>query len=177
MYKIYSLYNSKEVGIFINLRNLEVSYYQELLPLSKYLEKYREYDKLIIINVIPIDNISNDILSINKENIEYVEKIFSIINNYKNLNIKVCSTSIRILNALNNFFIHNNCGYYISNDLNYPSCKFYIFPENKYNTIRIDNEINNNNNLVFIFADESYYNQIKNDFNDTSNIYLIKKTL
>lgn len=180
MYKIYSFNSDDEQGIFINLRNLEVNNYGELLCLDKYLDKYSNYNKLILINVIPIDNTSSDIVNINKENMEYIEKIYNIISNHKNINIKFCSTSIRILNALNNYFIHNNCGYYVSDDLNYPDSKFYIFPEKKYNIEKIINEIKNNN-LVYIFVKDDCFYQIKqeiiNEINDKSSIYLIKKTL
>ena len=128
MYDIFSL-TDDVTGIFIDLKNLQLNNNGELLFLDEYLEKYND-SNFLIINVIPIDNISNNIVDINKENSDYVENIFNIVSKYSSLTIYFCSTSTRILDALKNMFIHKNCGYYISEDLNYPDSDFYIIQKN-----------------------------------------------
>lgn len=179
MYRIYSIKEDTVAGIFINLKNLEVNYYNEVLPLDKYLKKY-DVNNNIIINVIPISNISTDISNITKENTEYINMIYKIINSFNNPNIKFCSTSIRIYNLLIEKFFHNNCGYYISDDLNYPNCSFYIFPQEKFDIKKIYHEIKKDKK-VFIFIDNEKHMEIKNkiisNINNYDNIYLIEKTL
>lgn len=178
MYKIFSLDTDEEKGIFINLKNLEVNYYGELVNIDKYLTTYINYNKLIIINVIPIETVNKDIINIQKENSNYIEKVYSIIKKYPFLNIKLCSTSTRILDYLEKFFSYDNCGYYISKDLNYYNSKFYIFPEEKYNIKNIETEINNNK-LVFIITNDdidfSIKKELVNNFNNCNDIYIIKK--
>lgn len=179
MYKIYSVNNNEEVGIFLTLKKLSINYYGELLFLDKYLDKIIDYNKLVLINVLPIDNISSNIVDINKENIEYINKIHSIAKKYKNININYCSTSTRILNSLQQVFIHNNCGYYVSNDLNYPDNRFYIFPEEKTTYKNLKKEIDNNKKIFIVTSDDTYSsvrNDIMNNYNNYDNIFLIKKT-
>ena len=179
MYKIYSV-NNEEKGIFINLKKLQVNNYGELLFLNEYLEKYSNYNNLILINVIPIDNISNNIIDITKENNDYVEKIYSMIKNYNNINICFSSSNVRILNKQKKKFINNNCGYYLTDDLNYPDCTFYVLLEKKYNRKKIDLEIKNNHKIFIITTDDTIpqlENEIKKDFDNYNNIFLIKKTL
>lgn len=171
MYDIYSL-SDNIIGKFVKLKNLEVNYNGELLFLDKYLDKYNNNNNLLLLNVIPIDNISTNIVDINKENEEYVEKIYELVNNYSN--IKFCSTSTRILNVLKSKFIHSNCGYYLSDDLNCPDSNFYIVSDKKYYSSKISNK------ELFIITDENNYKElkefIKNNFINYNNIYIIKKT-
>ena len=145
MYDIFSL-TDDVTGIFIDLKNLQLNNNGELLFLDEYLEKYND-SNFLIINVIPIDNISNNIVDINKENSDYVENIFNIVSKYSSLTIYFCSTSTRILDTLKNVFIHKNCGYYISEDLNYPDSDFYI--------------IQKNSEPLFIITQNNIYSTIK----------------
>ena len=178
MYKVYSIKDSSFKGIFINLKNLEINYYNEILSLNKYLDKYNNEDNFII-NIIPISNISNNILNITKENIEYINTIYKIISKFDEKNIKFCSSSIRIYNLLTNKFFHKNCGYYVSDDLNYPDSSFYIFPQEKFNIEKIQEELKKDKTIL-IFVDNKYdeiKNRIINSISNYDNIYLIKKTL
>lgn len=155
------------LGIFVNVRNLQVNYNGEFIELNTYLQKLSEFKKRIILNIIPIDNTSTDIISIQKENKNYVNRIKEIVSNYNDLNFWYASTSTRMLYFLEQFFKNNCCGYYLSDDLNYVDTCFYIFPKNKYNQEIITQQLVMGKYIYLLAKDSEeltfYINNIKDN--------------
>lgn len=142
--------NNNIDGIFVTVRDLQVNYNGALIPLDEYLQKLENFKKKVILNIVPINNTSKDIISIQRENRSYVNDIKEITDKYSNINFWYTSTNTRILYFLEEFFKSRCCGYYLSDDLNYVDTCFYIFPLNKYNKEIITQELERDKYIYFI---------------------------
>lgn len=173
-----TLQNDSVDGLFISVRNLQVNYNGQFIDLSDYLEKLGNIKKKVILNIIPINNTSTDIISIQRENRNYVNELYNITEKFKNINFWYTSTSTRIIYFLGDFFESNCCGYYISDDLNYVDTCFYIFPLEKYNKEIISMELDREKYIFFIVDNkaelDTITNLIEEDFKDElSNLSII----
>lgn len=167
------LQNDSVDGLFINVRNLQVNYNGQFIDLSDYLEKLGNIKKKVILNIIPINNTSTDIISIQRENRNYVNELYNITEKFKDINFWYTSKSTRILYFLEEFFKSNCCGYYISEDLNYVDTCFYIIPPEKYNKEIISVELGRDKYIYFIVDSKAELDTItkliEEDFKDEIN--------
>ena len=161
---ILSIQNAKEVsGVFINVildtnfkLNLYIPNTNEFIPLEEFLEKFKNTNKTVIINMLlayqlVTDQTSFEIANFNRT---FVKQIKNLISNYPN------TFYLSSINTSTLFFLNTKPNPYkvgtiiTRADLTFIDVDFYVFSEYFIN-INYINSLLNQKKEIFIFPDNS----------------------
>ncbi len=151
----------------------------EIKPLDVYLEGLKDFNKEIMLNVLPLDLpylTESTVSDIVKINTEYINEIFTILNKFPEISVCLFSSNQILITLIKSKKYSCNLGWLIeqSGD-NYIDLEFYVFPCYMLNEKVLIQQLENNKKVMVNVIDSSGIDILMNFFKDISSCPSKKK--
>lgn len=142
----------------------------EIEPLENYLSLLTDFNKRIILNIIPLNQpIITDYNAeiIFQQNLFYVTQILNIVKQYPKHNINLMSTNLNLLTILQKEAKNYPLAWYILTDnTNYIDLNIYIFNSAMLNDAILAQQLDNQKEIMVYVLNSNCINNVFNFFKD-----------
>lgn len=142
----------------------------EIEPLETYLNLLTNFNKRIILNIIPLNQpITTDYNAeiLYQQNLFYITQIINIIKRYPNHNINLMSTNLNLLTMLQKEAKDYQLAWYILTDnTNYIDLNIYIFNSAMLNDAILAQQLDNQKEIMVYVLNSNCINNVLNFFKD-----------